>query len=52
MNLDFEGTAQGSWRDYFQSQIKVAAMIRKGVSFSRTRDKFLGSELYFLYMFI
>ena len=32
-NQDFEGTAQGSWRDYFQSQIKVAAMIRKGVSF-------------------
>jgi len=38
--------------DYFQSQIKVVAIIRKGVSFSRTRDKFLGSELYFLYMFI
>jgi len=44
---------------YFQSQIKVAAMIRKGVRPSRTclsppevKDKFLGSKLYFLYMFI
>lgn len=26
--------------------------MRKGVSFSRIGDKFLGSKLYFLYMFI
>jgi hypothetical protein len=37
---------------YFQSQIKVAAMIRNGVSFSSIGDKFLASKLYFLYMFI
>jgi len=38
--------------NYFQSQIKVAAIIRKGVSFSSIGDKYLDSELYFLYMFI
>jgi len=41
--------------DYFHSQTKVAAMINRGVSFSRTElsgDKLLGSKLYFLYMFI
>jgi len=32
--------------------MKVVAMIRKGVNFSRTEDKFLASELYFLYMII
>jgi hypothetical protein len=44
---------------YFQSHIKVAAMMRKGVKPSRIcltpfdeDDKFLSSKLYFLYMFI
>jgi hypothetical protein len=45
---------------YFQSQTNVAAMIKKGTSFSATveklklvcGDKDLGSKLYFLYMFI
>jgi len=45
--------------DYFQSQIKVAAMMRKGVRPSRIclkvsecEDNFLASKLYFLYMII
>jgi len=35
---------------YFQSQIKVAAIIKKGVIFSSIGDKVLASKLYFLYI--
>ena len=45
---------------YFQSQTKVAAIMRKGTNFSAIRlsdwffssDKNLGLKLYILYMFI